>query len=241
MFPLLQYAQIPYGEPVVHLSCGDVHADSGISGDTQPGQSSVEVTSVEPETAETDALFYNVSNTFEGDSVLQTAMYDMPAVELAIAEIERLCLIETQQWESDCSGADLSVLHSFSADMPLPDDADMVMHGQVVPEDAYGTEVADRDRLAHIVHVSSAFGSLMSDLLVSRPDLAYAVGAFAVGVVSRAMTDTGIVHCGAMQVVTRYLHQECHRGSSPSGAHVAFTLERLQMHSHIWSEPVGIG
>ncbi|MCO5591111.1 hypothetical protein L7F22_045088 [Adiantum nelumboides] len=74
---------------------------------------------------------------------------------------------------------------------------------EVVPdEDAYGTEVADRDRLAHIVHVSSAFGSLMSDLLVSRPDLAYAIGAFAVGVVSRAMTDTGIVHSGAMQVIT---------------------------------------
>ena len=60
--------------------------------------------------------------------------------------------------------------------MSLPDDADMVMHGQVVPEDAYGTEVVDRDRLAEIVQVSSAFGSLMSDLLVSRPDLDYAVG-----------------------------------------------------------------
>ncbi|MCO5564550.1 hypothetical protein L7F22_018214 [Adiantum nelumboides] len=70
----------------------------------------------------------------------------------------------------------------------------------VVPdEDAYGTDVADRDRLAHIVHVSSAFGSLMSDLLVLRPALAYAVGAFAVGVVSHAMTDTGIVHSGALQ------------------------------------------
>ncbi|MCO5606818.1 hypothetical protein L7F22_061009 [Adiantum nelumboides] len=72
------------------------------------------------------------------------------------------------------------------------------------------------DRLAHIVHVSSAFGSLMSDLLVSRPDLAYAIGAFAVGVVSRAMTDTGMVYSGALQVITRYLQQKCHRGSSPS-------------------------
>ena len=224
----------------MHLSCGDVHADSGISGDAQLGQSSsvATVTSIDPEI---DALFYNASDMFEGDNVLQTAVYDMHVVELAIAEVERLCSIETQQWESDCSGADFSALQSFSADMPLPNDADTVMHGLVVPEDAYGTEVADRDRLAHIVHVSSAFGSLMSDLMVSRPDLAYAVGAFAVGVVSRAMTDTGIVHCGAMQVVTRYLHQECHRSSSPSGAHIAFTLERLQMHSRIWSEPVGIG
>ena len=81
----------------------------------------------------------------------------------------------------------------------------------------------------------------MSDLLVSRPDLAYAVGAFAVGVVSCAMSDTGIVHCGALQVVTRFLHQECHRGSSPSGAHIAFLLERSQMHSRTWSEPVGVG
>ncbi|MCO5548306.1 hypothetical protein L7F22_001763 [Adiantum nelumboides] len=89
---------------------------------------------------------------------------------------------------------------SFSAETPLPVGADMVMHNQVVPdEDAFGTEVADRDRLAHIVHVLSAFTSLMSDLLVSRRDLAYAVGAFAVGVVSHAMTDIGIVHSGALQ------------------------------------------
>ena len=38
----------------------------------------------------------------------------------------------------------------------------------------------------------------LTDLMVSRRDLAYAVGAFAMGVVSRAMTDTGIVHCGAL-------------------------------------------
>ena len=82
--------------------------------------------------------------------------------------------------------------------MPLPDDGDMVMHGQVVPEDADGTEVADRDRLVEIVQVSSAFGSLMSDLLVSRLDLAYAVGAFAVGVVSHSVVDIGIMHCGAL-------------------------------------------
>ncbi|MCO5564375.1 hypothetical protein L7F22_018035 [Adiantum nelumboides] len=87
--------------------------------------------------------------------------------------------------------ADFLVLRSFLADIPLLDDVDMVMHSQVVlDEDAHGTDVADRDRLVHIVYVLSAFGSLMSDLLVSRPDLAYAVGAFAVEVV----TDTGIMH-----------------------------------------------
>ncbi|MCO5564000.1 hypothetical protein L7F22_017655 [Adiantum nelumboides] len=41
-------------------------------------------------------------------------------------------------------------------------------------------------------------------------------GGYEVGVVSRAMTDTDIVHSGAMQVITRYLHQEC-RDSSSSG------------------------
>ncbi|MCO5592710.1 hypothetical protein L7F22_046713 [Adiantum nelumboides] len=133
--------------------------------------------------------------------------------------------------------------HSFSADMLLPNDADMVMHSQVVlGEDAYGTEVADRDRLAHIVHISSAFGSLTSDLLVLRPDLGYAVGAFAVGVVSCAMIGTGIMHSEAMQVITRYLHRECHRGFSPNGAYVEFTLKQLlQMHSHVWSETVCMG
>ena len=71
--------------------------------------------------------------------------------------------------------------------------------------DAYYAELADMVRLAEIAHVSSAFGSLMYDLLVSRPDIAAAVGAFAVGVVSRTMIDIGIEHMGALQVVTRYL------------------------------------
>ena len=93
--------------------------------------------------------------------------------------------------------------------------------------------------MAEVAHVLSAFGSLMSDLLVSRPDLAYAVGAFAVGVVSRSMADTGIVHCGALQVLTRYLH-EVHVCSS-SVAHSEWSLERIQVHARTWSEPVGVG
>ncbi|MCO5587710.1 hypothetical protein L7F22_041661 [Adiantum nelumboides] len=131
-------------EPVVHLSCGDVHVDNGISRDVQLGRSSVEMTSIEPEI---NALFYDASDTFEGESVLQTSVYDMPAVELAIAKVERLCSIETQKWESGCSGAYFLVLQSFS--VPLPVGADMVMHSQVVSdEDAYGIEVADMDRQA---------------------------------------------------------------------------------------------
>lgn len=130
--------------------------------------------SIEPEI---DALFFDASKSFEIDSDLKSAVQDMSVVELVIAAIERLCSSESQQWESDCSGVDSSALQSFS-DMPLPD-ADMVMHGQVVLEDAYSIEVAESDRLAEIIQVSLAFGSLMSNLLVSKPDLAYVIGAFA--------------------------------------------------------------
>ena len=67
---------------------------------------------------------------------------------------------------------------------------------------AYGVEVVDMVTLAEIAHVSLAFGSLMYDLLVTRPELAGAMGAFAVGLVSREVTDIGIEHMGALQVVT---------------------------------------
>ena len=93
-------------------------------------------------------------------------------------------------------------------------------------------------RLAEIAHVSSAFESLMYDLLVSRPDIAATVGAFAVGVVSRTMTDIGIEHMGALQVVTRYLQQQVHVCSD---SNVAYTLERIQVHAYSFSQPVGVG
>ena len=98
--------------------------------------------------------------------------------------------------------------------MPLPSDADilpghsedtqaiLVLSGPEDAEYAYGAELADRVRLAEIAHVSSAFGSLVYDLLVSRPEVVAAVVAFAVGVVSRSVADTGIVHCGALQVLS---------------------------------------
>ena len=80
------------------------------------------------------------------------------------------------------------------------------------PEDveyAYGAELAaDRVRLTKIAYVLSVFGSLMYDLLVSRPELVAAMVSFVVGVVSHAMVaDTGIMHCGALQVLTTYLHE----------------------------------
>ena len=71
-------------EPVVQIVCGGSHTDSDFSGDAQLGQPFDQVIVVEPV-----------------DSVLQPAMYDMCAIELAIAEVEPLCSMQTQQWESD--------------------------------------------------------------------------------------------------------------------------------------------
>ena len=166
-------------EPEVQCLSSERHVESVDSSlDARQGQSSVVVTGLATE-PEMHAFFFDACDSFEVDSDLHTAVQGTSMHR----QVERECSSESQQWESDCSGAESLVLQSFS-DMPLPD-ADMVMHGQVVPEDAFGAELADRDRLAQIAHVLSAFGSLMYDILLSRPDLAYAVGAFAVGVVSR--------------------------------------------------------
>ena len=135
--------------------------------------------------------------------------------------------------------------------MPLPSDADilpghsedtqaiLVLSGPEDAEFAYGAELDGRVRLAEIAHVLSAFVSLMYDLLVSRPELAATVVSFAVGVVSRSVVDIGIVHCGALQVLTRYLHEVHVRSSSV--AHSEWLLEHIQVHARTWSEPMGIG
>ena len=57
-------------------------------------------------------------------------------------------------------------------------------------------------QLAGLASVVSAFGALMYEMLISRPDRAVAVGAFAI---SLSGIDTGIAHGGVMQVVCRYL------------------------------------
>ena len=66
------------------------------------------------------------------------------------------------------------------------------------------------------------------------------VGAFAVGVVSCVITDIGIEHMGALQVVSRYL-QQVHVRLDSIVAHVAYMLERIQVHAKFWSEPLGVG
>lgn len=135
--------------------------------------------------------------------------------------------------------------------MPLSGDANIlpghsedtqaipVLSGPEDAGDAYGVGFTDMVRLAEIAHVLSAFGSLVYDLLVSRPELAAAVVAFAVGVVSRSVADSGIVHGGVLQILTGYL-QAVHEGSSVD-THVLLSLERLQLHAYSFSQPVGVG
>ena len=59
--------------------------------------------------------------------------------------------------------------------------------------------------LAEISIVASAFGTLMCDILVSRPEVAFAIGAFSVDIVSRTMAETGMEHRGDLQDIVRYL------------------------------------
>ena len=72
------------GELVVQIVCGNIHADGDLSGDARLGQSSIEVTVIEPEM---DAFRFDVSDAFEVYSDLDTAVQDMSA----ITEVERHC------------------------------------------------------------------------------------------------------------------------------------------------------
>ena len=107
----------------------------------------------------------------EVHSDLGTAVQDMSAV--AEVEVERLCSSESQRCK---------------VPMPEADRQAILGHRVSDSEDACGTdcaEMADMVRLAKIVHVLSAFGALMYEMLISRPDIAAAVGAFAVGLINR--------------------------------------------------------
>ncbi|MCO5589432.1 hypothetical protein L7F22_043399 [Adiantum nelumboides] len=55
--------------------------------------------------------------------------------------------------------------------------------------------------LARSASIASAFGDLMYGMLISRPDIAIVVGAFAVGLINRLMIDHGIRHGGVLQVL----------------------------------------
>ena len=70
-------------------------------------------------------------------------------------------------------------------------------------------------QLAGPAAVASAFGGLIHEILISRPELAAAITVFAaVSLVSRLVTDTGRAHQGDLQVLCRYLQEVC---SSSSG------------------------
>ena len=91
-------------------------------------------------------------------------------------------------------------------------------------------------QLAGTASVASAFGDLMYEMLISRPHLAAAVGAFAVGVVSYSMTDAGIEHGGGMQVLHTYMQDVC----GMSGGVWTYTRAR-QLDAHDHQPSMGIG
>ncbi|MCO5593055.1 hypothetical protein L7F22_047060 [Adiantum nelumboides] len=68
-------------------------------------------------------------------------------------------------------------------------------------------DASSLDELTRSASIASAFCGLMYEMLISTPDIAVAVGALAVGVVSQLVTDAGIGHGGAMQVLCRHLHE----------------------------------
>ena len=76
-------------------------------------------------------------------------------------------------------------------------------------------------QLASAANVASAFGGLIYEILISRPELASAITMFVVILVSHLVTDTGIVHQGGLQVFCRYL-QEVYSDLSSSVGRVAW-------------------
>ena len=62
-------------------------------------------------------------------------------------------------------------------------------------------------QLAGTTTVASTFGGLIYKILISRPELAAAITAFAVSLVSNLVTDIGTMHQGGFQVLFRYLRE----------------------------------
>ncbi|KAH7443087.1 hypothetical protein KP509_02G018600 [Ceratopteris richardii] len=139
---------------------------------------------------------------------------------------------------TDLDAEESAVMQSF-LDSLMPD-VDIDMSGHVGLDDgaldALDTGMADIVRLAMIAHVSSAFGSLIYELLCSRPDIAVVIGAFALGVVSRSMIDIGMERVGALQELHQFLHQ-----SYVSSTLVDMSLEQFEVHGYTLFEAVGVG
>ncbi|MCO5610157.1 hypothetical protein L7F22_064392 [Adiantum nelumboides] len=110
------------------------------------------------------------------------------SVDTAEAEVER-----------DCSRHRVPPMDDRDMDVPVSEETQpYVMSDPDGAVHAYSTEEADR---ASIVQILLAFGRLMFDRLVSRPDLAAIVGEFAAGITSSMMTDASMTLRGAMQTI----------------------------------------
>ncbi|MCO5591488.1 hypothetical protein L7F22_045472 [Adiantum nelumboides] len=119
--------------------------------------------------------------------------------------VERSCSRDAQQCESSTRQmvvTDDSVIQTF---------LDMLDREHVDASSLDGQEmhVADTHCQSEmpIASIASAFCGLMYEMLISRPNIVATVGAFAVDVVSRLVTDAGIVHGGAMKILCSHLHE----------------------------------
>ncbi|MCO5566798.1 hypothetical protein L7F22_020479 [Adiantum nelumboides] len=150
----------------------------------------------------------------------------------AVTEVERLYSSESQRCTMPMSEADRYVMPEYTA--PLMDVRDMaipvlemthsyVMSSSKDASDAYCAEVVDMVKLAEIAHISSAFGY---DLLVSRLDLAVAVGAVAVGIIRHSVIDIYIGQ-GALELDVWAKEREL-AGLKASVSTLTSEVQRLQ-------------
>lgn len=121
--------------------------------------------------------------------------------DISVRDIEQVCFSETQtamtdmeffgmlmlDVDEDLSGHRFPPMGDRVKDTPVSEMTHPCMMSS--PNDAVYANNAEAARIAMIAQVSSAFGHLMYDLLVSRPDLAAVLGAFTAGIVSRTMAD----------------------------------------------------
>ena len=132
--------------------------------------------------------FLTMLDSEHGDLVVQDMSSSRHLEQLACSEVAR---------QVDVSFVDSQEIHV--ADTPCQSEMPIARDIYV---DACSIE------LAGPASIASAFGGLMYEMLISRPDLAAAVGAFVAELIGRTVTDHGIEHGGVMRVLDRYL-QEC--------------------------------
>ena len=148
---------------------------------------------------------------------------EMPAIEqsfLTMLEREHRCTAVQQR--SLSRGQSAEQVCFVSAQLYVSSTTDNQETG--MPFTRYVQFDACFVQLASTAIVASAFGGLMYKMLISRPELAAAVIAFAVSLVSCSETDTSIVHQGGLQVLSRHL-QEVY--SNLSGCVWTYTKEEL--------------